>query len=112
VGEGSIDTGILCRAELTRPVGALAEWGFDGGVFADFGYFNPNNEGYSAYIGPERYHLAGWGLMLTGRNSGNSFFKAFIANSLGINSGAGQGGVDADGRASDWRIWVQAGVSF
>ncbi len=112
VGEGSIDTGILCRAELTRPVGALAGWGFDGGVFADFGYFKPNNEGYSAYIGPERYHLAGWGLMLTGRNSGNSLFKAFIANNLGTNSGAGQGGVDADGRASDWRIWVQAGVSF
>ena len=112
VGEGSIDTGILCRAELTRPVGSLAGWGFDGGVFADFGYFSPNNERYGAYAGPERYHLAGWGLMLTGRSSDKLFFKTFISNRLGTNQAAGQGGTDADGRASDWRIWAQAGFLF
>ena len=112
VGEGSIDTGILGRAELTRPLGSSAEWGFDGGIFADFGYFRPNNDSYSAYVGPGQYHLAGWGLMFSGRSKGNSFFKAFIANKLGGNSGVDSNGKDADGRSSDWRVWAQAGFLF
>jgi len=50
--------------------------------------------------------------MLSGRSKGNSFFKAFIANKLGGNSGVDSNGKDADGRSSDWRVWAQAGFLF
>ncbi len=112
VGEGAIDSGLLCRAELSRTIGSMGTWDFDGGIFTDLGYFRPNNESYSAYLGPEGYHLAGWGLMLSARSSGKSFFKTFIANRLGGNPGADSDGRDADGRTADWRVWAQAGFSF
>ncbi len=112
VGEGSIDSGMLFRAELSRPVGSWSGWAIDGGIFADYGLLRPNREDYPGYVGPGTYHLGGWGFMVTARNEQGYFLKSFITNSLGSNDGADVNGNDADGRSSDWRVWAQAGFTF
>ena len=112
VGEGSIDSGVLFRAELTHPMGPWAGWSLEGGIFADYGLFRSNYVDYQGYSGPGSYYLGGWGLMVTARNGHGFFFKSFISNVLGANKGADASGNDADGRSSDWRVWAQAGYTF
>ena len=112
VGEGSIDSGVLFRAELSRPMGAWAGWSLEGGIFADYGLFRSNYADYQGYTGPGSYCLGGWGLMVTARNDHGFFFKSFISNRLGNNNAADASGNDADGRSSDWRVWAQAGFLF
>ena len=112
VGEGSIDSGMLFRAELSRPVGSWSGWAIDGGIFADYGLLRPNREDYPGYAGPGAYHLGGWGVMINGRSERGYFFKSFITNRLGVNGGADDSGNDADGRSSDWRVWAQLGFTF
>ena len=112
VGEGSIDSGMLFRAELSRPFGSWSGWAIDGGIFADYGLLRPNREDYPGYVGPGSYHLGGWGVMINARSPEGYFIKSFITNRLGNNSGADGNGNDADGRSSDWRVWAQAGFTF
>lgn len=112
VGEGSIDSGMLIRAEWTAPLAHWAGWSFEGGVFADYAFVRPNGRPYSAYSGPDSYHLGGSGLQFAGRNASGFFFKALISNKIGKNAMADSEGNDSDGRSPAIRVWVQGGRSF
>lgn len=112
VGEGSIDSGLLGKCEWTRGLGELAGIRFMGSVFADFAFLRANADRYSAFVGSNRYSLAATGLSLSAEDAQGFFFKFLISNALGSNEGADSNGRDADGRASRWRGWLQAGLSF
>lgn len=112
VGEGSIDSGILGKCEWTRGLGELDGVRFQGSVFADLAFLRANADRYSAFVGSNKYALAATGLSLSAENAQGLFFKILISNTLGSNAGADSNGRDADGRASRWRGWLQAGLSF
>ncbi|HUE92464.1 ShlB/FhaC/HecB family hemolysin secretion/activation protein [Pseudomonas sp.] len=116
VGEASGDHGWLATLELRRNL----DLNLPGVTLQGLGFFdtgrvwlneNPwpgsiNNAGET-----NRYDLHAVGL---GANlwAGDFSFRTAVARTLDNNPGRSQSGLDADGRASDWRAWVQASYAF
>jgi hemolysin activation/secretion protein len=116
VGEASGDEGAMGTLEFRR----FLEAGIPNGklqalVFLDAGQIKLHQSPWSGSVvnaeGANSYHLASVGI---GANlwSGNWALRAAMAHGLGDNPGRTPGGLDADGRDSTWRGWLQALYSF
>lgn len=116
VGEASADHGWLATLELRRNIDlGLPSVTLQGLGFLDTGrvWLNENPWPGSLNNADEtnRYDLHAVGL---GANlwAGDFSFRTAAARTLGDNPGRGQSGLDADGRASDWRAWIQVAYAF
>lgn len=116
VGEASADHGWLATLELRRNIDlGLPSVTLQGLGFLDTGrvWLNENPWPGSLNNADEtnRYDLHAVGL---GANlwAGDFSFRTAAARTLDDNPGRGQSGLDADGRASDWRAWIQVAYAF
>jgi hemolysin activation/secretion protein len=116
VGEASADHGWLATLELRRNIDlGLPSVTLQGLGFLDTGrvWLNENPWPGSLNNADEtnRYDLHAVGL---GANlwAGDFSVRTAAARTLGDNPGRGQSGLDADGRDSDWRAWIQVAYAF
>ncbi|UUC53328.1 ShlB/FhaC/HecB family hemolysin secretion/activation protein [Pseudomonas citronellolis] len=116
VGEAAGDEGWLGTLELRRnlPIG-LPNAKLEGLGFFDSGRVWLHQDTWPGSTvtatGRNRYDLNALGL---GANLwvGQWSLHAAVARTLGDNLGRSLSGQDADGRASDWRGWIQASLAF
>jgi len=111
IGEAPADAGVLGTVELRYNMPAPAnlgalQWQF----FYDHGNVTLHKDPWDSYVafgGPNKYVLqdAGIGLNLYRENSMLVTFTA--AHKIGSNPDPGLNGVDADGRDSSTRFWLQ-----
>lgn len=111
VGEAPADEGVLATLELRYNMVAPANIGaLQWQIFVDHGNVTLHKDpwaSYTAFGAPDRYELkdAGLGLNLYRENSMLVTFTA--AHKIGSNPDPGLNGVDADGRNSSTRFWLQ-----
>ncbi len=111
VGEAPADAGVLATLELRYNMPAPADLGaLQWQIFVDHGNVTLHKnswDSYAAFGAPDRYVLkdAGIGLNLYRENSLLVMFSA--AHKIGSNPNPGLDGVDADGRDSSTRFWLQ-----
>jgi hemolysin activation/secretion protein len=116
VGEASADHGWLATLELRRNIDlGLPSVTLQGLGFFDTGRVWLNENPWPGSINnaddTNRYDLNAVGL---GANlwAGDFSVRTAAARTLGDNPGRGQSGLDADGRSSDWRAWIQVSYAF
>jgi hemolysin activation/secretion protein len=111
-GEAPADAGVLATLELRYNVPVRTPAGvLQAQLFVDHGSVTLHKDPWDAYAisgAPDKYDLnaAGIGLNLYRENS--LLVTATAAHKIGSNPNPGENGVDADGRDSSTRFWLQA----
>jgi hemolysin activation/secretion protein len=112
VGEAPADAGVLATLELRynvpveTPLGAL-----QGQLFVDHGNVRLHQDPWGSYIAsgaPNKYDLKAAGVGVNLYREDSLLVTATAAHKIGSNPDPGLHGVDADGRDSSTRFWVQA----
>ena len=115
VGEAAGDQGLLGTVELRRNIDIGGDRKLQGLAFVDAGRVRLHKSAWPGSLtnadGTNEYSLAGAGV---GANLwiGRWTLRAAVARTLGDNPGRSLAGLDADGRSSKWRGWVQAAYAF
>ena len=115
VGEAAGDQGVLGTVELRRNIDIGGDRKLQGLAFVDAGrvrlHKSPWPGSFNNADGTNEYSLAGAGV---GANLwvGRWTLRAAVARTVGSNPGRSLAGLDADGRGSKWRGWVQAACAF
>jgi hemolysin activation/secretion protein len=112
VGEAPADAGILATLELRYNVPVqLALGALQGQIFFDHGSVKLHEDPWAAYIistAPDKYDLKAAGVGANLYREDSLLVTVTAAHKIGTNPDPGLHGVDADGRDSSTRIWVQA----
>jgi hemolysin activation/secretion protein len=112
VGEAPADAGVLETLELRynvpmqTPLGAL-----QGQLFVDHGSVKLHEDPWASYIASgarDTYGLTAAGVGMNLYRQDSLLVTAAAAHKVGSNPDPGLHGVDADGRDSSTRVWVQA----
>jgi hemolysin activation/secretion protein len=112
VGEAPADAGVLATLELRynvpvqTPLGAL-----QGQIFVDHGNVKLHQDPWGSYIAsgaPNKYDLKAAGVGVNLYREDSLLVTVTAAHKIGSNPDPGLHGVDADGRDSSTRVWVQA----
>ncbi len=115
VGEAAGDQGLLGTVELRRNLDVGGDRKLQGLAFVDAGRVRLHKNAWPGSLinadGTNEYSLAGAGV---GANFwvGRWTLRAAVAHTIGNNPGRSLAGLDADGRSSKWRGWVQAAYAF
>jgi hemolysin activation/secretion protein len=111
-GEAPADAGVLSTLELRYNVPMMTPLGaLQGQLFVDHGNVTMHKEPWASYVvsgAPNKYDLTAAGLGVNLYRENSLLVSAAAAHKIGSNPNPGLAGVDADGRSSDTRFWLQA----
>jgi hemolysin activation/secretion protein len=112
VGEAPADEGVLATLELRYNLPMVTALGaIQGQLFVDHGDVILHKSPWASYIAsmdPNRYQLTAAGIGANLYRERSLLVSAQVAHKVGSNPDPGIGAVDADGRDSSIRFWLQA----